>query len=189
MLEEYLRNDGQAVRYVREPGGAPLAERIRSLLLSHDVEISPFAELLLFSAARAQLVRETIQPALEGGSVVICDRFYDSTSAYQGAGRKVAEMAWLEDFHKLVTDGLVPGRTYLIDVPLDVAAGRRTGRDGDKADRMESGGGDFYERIRAAYLNLAEREPGRVLVLDGTRPADVLHTQIVEDFVGLPNER
>ena len=103
MLEEHLRSEGRNVRLVREPGGPPLAECIRSLLLSHDVEISPFAELLLFSAARAQLVRETIRPALNAGSVVICDRFYESTTAYQGAGRGLADPAWLDEFHKHVT--------------------------------------------------------------------------------------
>ena len=189
MLEEHLRSEGRNVRLVREPGGPPLAECIRSLLLSHDVEISPFAELLLFSAARAQLVRETIRPALNAGSVVICDRFYDSTTAYQGAGRGLADPAWLDEFHKHVTDGLTPDRTYLIDVSVAVASGRRSGRDEDEADRMESGGENFFERVRAAYLHLAEREPARVLVLDGTLPVDVLHTMIVEDFVRLPNTK
>lgn len=182
MLEEHLRNKGHDVLLVREPGGPPLAERIRTLLLSHEVEIAPFTELLLFSAARAQLVRETIQPALESGSVVICDRFYDSTTAYQGAGRGVAGPEWLEDFHRHVTGGLVPARTYLIDISLDVAAGRRTGRDGDDADRMESGGEDFFENVRTAYLDLAKREPERILVLDGALPADDLHGRILDDL-------
>ena len=182
MLEEHLRSEGRSVRLFREPGGPPLAERIRPLLLSHDVEISPFAELLLFSAARAQLVREVIQPALKADTVVICDRFYDSTTAYQGAGRGLADPAWLDDFHQHVTDGLTPDRTYLIDVSVAVASRRRSGRNEDQADRMESGGNDFFERVRAAYLHLAEREPARVLVLDGTLPVDVLHDTVVDDI-------
>ena len=187
MLEEHLRSEGRSVRLVREPGGPPLAERIRSLLLSHEMEISPFAELLLFSAARAQLVRETIQPALKAGSVVICDRFYDSTTAYQGAGRGLADPAWLDEFHQHVTDGLTPDRTYLIDVSVTAGSRRRSGR--NEADRMESGGDDFFERVRAAYLHLAEREPTRVLVLDGTLPVKELHQKIVSDInARLPNE-
>jgi len=182
MLEEYLHGKGRSVHLVREPGGPPLAEHIRTLLLSHDVEISPFAELLLFSAARAQLVRETIQPALKAGTMVICDRFYDSTTAYQGAGRGLAAPAWLDEFHQHVTDGLTPNRTYLIDISVEVASERRSARGKGEADRMESGGDDFFERVRAAYLHLAEREPARVLLLDGTLPVDVLHDMIVEDL-------
>ncbi len=187
MLKEHLRNSGHDVLLVREPGGAPLAERIRSILLSHEVEISPVAELLLFSAARAQLVRETIQPALESGTVVICDRFYDSTTAYQGAGRNFANSAWLDDFHRRVTDELEPDRTYLIDVPVSVASSRRTGRD-DDADRMESGGNEFFKRVRAAYLDLADREPKRILVLDGTLSEEVLRAMIIADFDHQMNE-
>lgn len=189
MLEEYLGATGSDVLLVREPGGPPLSERIRSLLLSPDAEIAPFAELLLFSAARAQLVRETIQPALENGTVVLCDRFYDSTTAYQGAGRGLADPAWLRDFHRLVTDGLDPDRTYLIDLPVACAVKRRSGREEGEDDRMESGGTEFFERVRAAYLEIATREPERVVVLDGTLPADSLHAMIVSDLRKLSEEK
>ncbi len=184
-MEEHLRDRGADVLLVREPGGPPLAEHIRTLLLSHDVAISPFAELLLFSAARAQLVRETIRPALAADTVVICDRFYDSTTAYQGAGRCVATPTWLDDFHLHVTDGLIPSRTYLIDISLEIASQRRSRRETVEADRMESGGDAFFERVRAAYLALAEREPERVLVLDGDQAADFLHAMVVKDFESL----
>ncbi len=187
MLEEHLRAMGKDVLLVREPGGPPLSERIRALLLSHDIEIAPFAELLLFSAARAQLVRETIQPALRAGTVVICDRFYDSSTAYQGAGRGVADPDWMRAFHLYVTDGLVPDRTYLIDIPVALAVQRRSGRDEVGEDRMEAGGLDFFERVRAAFLELASQERNRFCVLDAKQPIGVLHAQIVEDLTRTTN--
>ncbi len=169
---------------VREPGGTDLSERIRGLLLDPSAHVDPRAELLLFAAARAQLVHEVVRPALGVGRLVIADRFYDSTTAYQGAGRETAEASWLRSFHDFVTGGLRPRRTYLVDVPLDVAAARRTG----EHDRMEDAGRAFFERVRAAYLRLADAEPERVLRLDGTRSPDVLHGQIVTDLERLRAE-
>lgn len=180
LLKRYLQRAERAVLLVREPGGTPLAERVRALLLSDEVAIAPFAELLLFSAARAQLVDEAVRPALAAGTVVLADRFFDSTTAYQGGGRGLADPAWLTDFHRQVTGGLVPDRTFLFDLPPEVAARRRTGRDGGP-DRMEAGGEAFFDRVRAAYLALAEREPRRIRVLDGTLPPDWLHEQVVRD--------
>lgn len=180
LLEAHLRQAGRAVLLVREPGGTPLAERVRALLLGHDVPVSPFAELLLFSAARAQLVEEAVRPALTAGTIVLADRFFDSTTAYQGGGRGLADIAWLNDFHHRVTGGLAPERTFLLDVPPEVAARRRIGRT-DTPDRMESGGEAFFARVRAAYLDVARREAGRVRILDGTLPPDGLHEQIVRD--------
>jgi dTMP kinase len=179
-LEAHLRRADRAALLVREPGGTPLAERVRALVLAHEVAVSPFAELLLFSAARAQLVEEALRPALAAGTVVLADRFFDSTTAYQGGGRGLADVAWLADFHRRVTGGLVPDRTFLLDVPPEVAARRRAGRD-DGPDRIEAGGEAFFARVRGAYLALAEREPARVRVLDGTLPPDWLHEQIVRD--------
>ena len=181
-----LRARGRRVRRVREPGGADLPERVRALLLDPALHIADRAELLLFSAARAQLVDETIRPALGAGETVIADRFYDSTTAYQGGGRGLADPAWLADFHAFVTGGLVPDRTYLIDVPLAVAARRRAGA---RADRMEASGEAFYTRVRMAYLALAAREPERVVILDGTRDPDALHAHILTDLDGLRNDR
>jgi dTMP kinase len=181
LLDEHLRRSGHSTLLVREPGGVPLAEHVRALLLGGE-PVDAFAELLLFSAARAQLVAEKIRPALAAGTVVLCDRFFDSTTAYQGGGRGLAEARWLDDFHRRVTDGLIPDRTYLLDVPLEIAARRRTGRDqATEPDRMEAGGDEFFARVRAAYLALAEREPARIRVLDGTLPGEWLHEQIVRD--------
>lgn len=177
MLAEALRQHGREVVLIREPGGTDLGERIRSLLLDPEMEIDPRAELLLFSAARAQLVAHVIEPALARGAIVIADRFFDSSTAYQGAGRGVASTAWLDAFHSFVTAGRSPDRTYLIDVDLETANERRGNR---RADRMESGGGAFFQRVREAYLQLGESK--RILVLDGTLPPDGLHRSVLADF-------
>lgn len=187
LLDEYLRENGYETLLVREPGGTELSERIRSLLLEPDVNVHPTAELLLFSAARAQLVAERIRPALEAGRIVICDRFYDSSTAYQGAGRGVADPAWLQSFHHRVTEGLVPDRTYLVDLDPETARARRD--DGaTERDRMEGEDRDFYHRVAAAYDALAEEHPDRIHRLDGHRSIDALHTAIRSDVETLLNE-
>jgi dTMP kinase len=183
-LDEHLRAQGHETLLVREPGGTELSEKIRALLLEPEVNVHPMAELLLFSAARTQLVAERIRPALEAGRIVICDRFYDSTTAYQGAGRGVADPAWLQSFHHRVTEGLVPNRTYLVELDPDTARARRTA-DGDGDDRMEAETQDFYHRVAAAYDTLADEHPDRFLRLDGHRSIDALHTDIRADVEAL----
>ncbi len=179
LLVERLRREGYTSVLVREPGGTPLSERIRALLLDPALTIVPFAELLLFSAARAQLVAEVIRPALQAGEMVVCDRFYDSTTAYQGGGRQVADIEWLQAFHLRVTGGLVPRRTYLLEVPVEVALERKAG---EVPDRMEASGREFYERVAATYRLLAEREPRRFVRIDGTQPVERIHERIWEDM-------
>ena len=187
LLAGWLRTHGRPVRVVREPGGTVLSEQIRTLLLDPALAIEPTAELLLFSAARAQLVATEMRPALAAGEVVIADRFFDSTTAYQGGGRGVADVDWLRAFHPFVTGGLQPRRTYLLDVPAAVAAARRTARLGgeDQEDRMEASGEAFFERVREAYLALAAAEPDRFCVLDGTLPPETLHDRIADDITRL----
>ena len=177
-LAEALRLRGCEVIEVREPGGTDLGERIRALLLDPNAHITPRAELLLFSAARAQLVDDVVEPALNRGAVVIADRFYDSSTAYQGAGRCLADAGWLSSFHAFVTAGRQPDRTYLIDLDPEQAAERRNDR---TADRMERGGDAFYTRVREAYLNLATDHPARLLLLDGQQPVDALYAAIISD--------
>lgn len=177
-LAERLVASGCRVVEVREPGGTPLAEGVRGLLLDPSLRIDPFAEMLLFSAARAQLVAEVVRPALAEGAWVLSDRFFDSTIAYQGAGRALSDAAWLRDFQHRVTGGLVPDRTFLLRVPPEVAASRRAAQ----ADRMEAAGEAFYARVAAAYDALARAEPQRVRVLDGCLPPDVLHAQVWDDL-------
>jgi dTMP kinase len=186
LLRKHLRAEGYDPLLVREPGGPELSERVRELLLDTSLDVDPFAELLLFSAARAQLVAEQVRPALDAGRIVICDRFYDSTTAYQGAGRGVAEVDWLRAFHRRVTGGLTPDRTYLVEVPLDLARERRSG---EVPDRMEAGDGAFYERVAAAYAALAEDESARFRRLDGSAPIDALHAQVRDDVHDLLGAR
>jgi len=177
---------------VREPGGTNLSERIRTLLLDSDLDIEPMAELLLFSAARAQLSLREIQPALDQGRIVLCDRFFDSSTAYQGAGRDVSstytDMEWLRDLHRRVTGGLTPDRTYLVEVDAETALRRRS-QNGASLDRMETAPGDFYARVAAAYRTLAEREPERFLCLDGTASIDAIQSQIRQDVDALLRAR
>ena len=188
LLNEHLQAEGYETLLVREPGGTELSERVRSVLLDPSLNVQPFAELLLFSAARAQLVTERIRPALDAGRIVICDRFYDSTTAYQGAGRGVAEPDWLRAFHRRVTDALVPDRTYLVEVDAETARERRA-QEADEGDRMEAAGADFYERVIAAYAELAEDESDRFCRLDGRRSIEDLHGSIRSDVAEILGEQ
>ena len=179
-LDEYLQEHGHETLLVREPGGTELSEQVRSILLEPDLNVHPMAELLLFSAARTQLVTERIRPALEAGRIVICDRFYDSTTAYQGAGRNVADPEWLQSFHHRVTDGLVPDRTYLVETDPETARARRA-EDDAAGDRMEAEDAAFYHRVAAAYDALADEHSARIRRLDGHRSIDALHAEIRRD--------
>ena len=177
LLARALRSRGQDVVAVREPGGTQLGEEVRRLLLDPQMEIDPRAELLLFSAARAQLVSEVLKPALQRGATVIADRFFDSSTAYQGGGRQIASREWLEGFHRFVTNGMVPDRTYLIDVDLSIAQERRGQR---TDDRIEAGGAGFFSRVREAYLHLGQED--RVVVLDGSETEDQIHRRVLSDL-------
>ncbi|WP_024891103.1 dTMP kinase [Luteimonas huabeiensis] len=171
-LRAALGAGGDEVMCTREPGGTPLAERIRELLLDPgQAPTAPQAELLLVFAARAQHVREVIAPALARGAWVLCDRFTDSSYAYQGAGRGLdpALIAGLErDFV-----GLRPGLTLLLDVDVARGRARASGRDG-APDRIERERDEFFERVRAAYLARARAEPARVRVIDAAPAAEVV---------------
>ncbi len=179
ILAKWLESEGYEVCVLREPGGTRLSEKIRELLLDRSSQIAPFPELLLFSSARAQLVSEHIKPLLEAGTIVICDRFFDSTTAYQGAGRGFVDVQWLDEFHRMVTGGLSPRRTFLIEITAEEARTRRAGRSED--DRMEASGEEFHRRVAQGYASLARREPDRVRVLDGTGSIGELAEIIRED--------
>lgn len=165
-LENHLKAQGCEVVSTREPGGTSVAESIRSILLDPGNEtLSPVTELLLYEAARAQHVRERILPALEAGKTVLSDRFFDSTTAYQGAGRGLGAEDVVR-LHAIATGGLTPDLTIVIDVPAALGLARATQGGSDRIEREKI---DFHERVRAEFLRLARAEPERIRVVDGTR--------------------
>lgn len=176
MLSIWLREQGFDVVTTREPGATKVGMRLRALLLdTAHAGMSPRAEALMYAADRAEHVAAEIGPALERGAVVITDRYTDSSLAYQGAGRGLhsEEIAWLSHW---ATDGLTPDLTILLDLPPQAGLGRRA----SSADRLEAEPSEFHERVRAGFLELARRDPGRYLVLDATRPAAELTAAIQE---------
>ena len=182
-LEQRLREAGLDVLRTREPGGTSFGEDVRAVVLdpAHP-DVSPWAELFLMLAARAQLVHESIRPALEAGKVVLCDRFADASVAYQGVGRDLGFEA-VRALNRTATGGCMPDLTLFLD--LDPRAGRS--RQSGEADRMEREEFAFHDRVRAGYRQVARAEPDRVKVLDASRSAaEVLDSawQLVADVTG-----
>ena len=174
---ERLVSLGRRVKFVREPGGTELSERIRSVLLEKNhLSIDPVSELLLFSAARAQLVREVILPSLRDGMIVVCDRFYDSTTAYQGYGRDLP-LDDVRTINRFTTAGTTPGLTLFVDVTPEQIR-RRKLRDGQAPDRMERSGDAFYEKVAEGYRQIAREEPGRVVVIAGDGTVEETHEAV-----------
>jgi dTMP kinase len=162
---------------VRDPGGTPLSDRIRALLLDPENPVSPAAELCLYAAARAQLVVEVIRPALDAGKTVISDRFTWSTHAYQGAGRGHAVGA-INLLEEVSCGGIVPAHVFVLDLDPAARDGRIGARAGAARDRLEREGDDFFARVRKGFLDLAASRPEQGTVLDATRPAEELHAEI-----------
>ena len=180
VLAEWLDEVGIPHRVTREPGGTPLAEAIRSLLLDvHEEPLAPVTELLLIFAARSQHITEVIEPALDRGEWVICDRFTDATYAYQGGGRSLPRQ-WVAQLEALVQGELRPDLTLLLDAPATLGL-ERAGRRGD-LDRFEQEELAFFERVRQCYLDRAALEPARFRIIDTDRPlpaiADELRDQL-----------
>ncbi|RMH72260.1 MAG: dTMP kinase [Gemmatimonadetes bacterium] len=177
LLAERLQAQNYTCVVTREPGGTALAEKIRDLLLDPEhTTMSPRAELLLYAASRNQHLHEKIIPALERGDIVICDRFYDSTTAYQGAGR-VLEPALIQTVTDVAVGSHRPDLTFFIDVPVAVGLDRIRQRHG-QLDRLESETLDFHERVREGYLAIAQNEPERVVLIDGMQPIPAVQQQI-----------
>jgi dTMP kinase len=165
MASDWLSARGVTNRVTREPGGTPLAERVRKIVLERGSEsVSPQAETLLMFAARSIHVENVIRPSLARGEWVICDRFTDATRAYQGYGRGM-DAAWIEQLAVAVQGDLQPDCTLLLDLPVEVGLSRARGRSGNAADRFEAETLEFFERVRRGYLEIAAREPQRVRVI------------------------
>lgn len=173
LLRARLEAEGEDVLLTREPGGTELGERIRDLVL-HGGHVAPWAEALLYAASRAQHVEEVIGPALERGASVLCDRYVDSSVAYQGVGRGLGLDRVLE-LNLDAVGGLLPDRTFLLELdPTQVTARLAE----QQPDRLERESGGFYARVADGYRQLASRFPGRIVVLDGTRQADELAEEV-----------
>jgi dTMP kinase len=172
LLAEQLRAEGRDVVDTREPGGTPLGEGVRELVLSGE-RVAPWAETALFAAARAQLVEEVIRPALARGADVVCDRYIDSSLAYQGLARGLGVERVLE-LNLLATGGLLPDRTFLLLVSLEQAAGRQD----EEPDRIEREGGDFASEVDRAYRELVRTFPRRVIAVDGDRVPEEVAEEI-----------
>ena len=156
---------------VREPGNTPLGERIRSLLKqASEITISPLAELMLFNASRSQLVTEVILPGLEQGKTIICDRFADSTIAYQSYGRGL-NLNTVKEINKIASQGITPDLTFLLDVPPEVGLARKGPGVNDRYEKEEV---DFHRKVREGFLALAAEEPHRWVVIDSTQPKPVI---------------
>ncbi|WP_333676924.1 dTMP kinase [Dyella sp.] len=176
-LRDYLQQHGVQLLQVREPGGTPLGEAIRSLVLDPaHASLSAESELLLMFASRAQLVRERIQPALEAGQWVLCDRYVDASYAYQGGGRG-QPVERIADLERWACDGVKPDLTLLLDLPVSTGRARAAGR--GAADRIETEADAFFERVRQAYRDRAHAEPQRFRVIDASlSPDQVLQAAI-----------
>jgi dTMP kinase len=183
---EWLGRHAVHATLTREPGGTPLAERVRQIVLERGQEqLSAATETLLMFAARGIHLENLIRPALERGECIVCDRFTDATRAYQGAGRGV-DRAWIESLAGQVQRGLQPDCTLLLDLPVPLGLERARSRQAGAADRFEAEAQAFFERVRAEYLELARREPGRIRVIDASGPLEAVQRQVAAVLERLP---
>jgi len=180
-LARHLRTAGHAVVETREPGGTRAGAAVRELLLGGEgIPLAPLTELLLYCADRAQHVAELIRPAVAAGRIVLCDRFSDSTIAYQGYGRGL-DLPALRAMDARARDGLMPDLTFLLDCPVDVGLARARQRS-VAGDRFEHEAVEFHERVRAGFLALAAAEPTRFRVLDATAPVGDVRRRVVAEM-------
>jgi len=181
LLKSYLLKNKKKVQVIREPGGTEISEKIRTMLLDkQNSKMLMETEFLLFSASRAQLVREKIRPYLDDGFYVISDRFHDSSTAYQGYGRGISIEVILS-IHKLVIGNTIPDITFFIDIPVEIAEQRRREKLNEHLDRIENSNKDFYSRVRNGYLELTENE-NRFRILNGIDSIENIHEHIINEI-------
>jgi dTMP kinase len=178
LLRAHLESRNVRVLTTREPGGTPLAEAIRNYLLTSREPLAARSELLLFGAARAQHVDETIRPALARGEIVLCDRFVDSTTAYQGAGLGL-DATFIAQLNAFATNGLLPHVTFLLDVDPLAGLKRRAEQRGESQDRIEERGLEFQRCVRDGFLAAAKENAERIVILDASAPAKIVHNRVV----------
>ena len=178
LLVEYLQSQNKKVVALREPGGTDFSESIREILLRSKAKISSVSELLLFNSARAHLVESIIKPAISRGEIVVCDRFFDSTTAYQGYGRKIP-LDKINFCNQLAVQGLVPDITFYLDVSLEIAQHRS---DKSDLDRMERSGDEFYLNVIAGYREIAALEPNRIKLIDAAGTIEHTYNLILESL-------
>jgi dTMP kinase len=176
LLREYLEKKGYSVFLTREPGGPKISEEIRDILLStKNEEMLPETEVLLYMASRSQHTGEWIIPALEKGKMVISDRYYDSTLAYQGAARKI-DIKLIDTITKFATFEIEPDITFLVDLPAEIGLSRISKKD---ADRLEMESIEFHKKVRVGFIEIAKREKKRYIIVDGTKSVEKIHKEII----------
>ena len=176
LLCKYLQEKGYQVIRTREPGGTALGEALRKVLLQKDLHVLPLSELLIFMAVRSQHMEEVITPALARGAVVVCDRFVDATYAYQGYGRGV-DLGIIATLNRLVTKGVTPNLTILLDCEVDVGLKRKLVHN-PRLDRFEQEEAAFHEQVKRGYLKLVEEDEKRFYVINGKRDIEATHIAI-----------
>lgn len=176
-IEKYFTGKGLKVLHTREPGGTPISEKLRDILLdNNNTEMSPVTEMMIYAAARAQHVREKVMPALERGEIVICDRFVDSSVAYQAYGRCLGDM--VADVNRYATGGLIPDMTFWMDI--DPQAGKARAAKAGELDRLELEQMDFHYRVYEGYRKIAENDPDRVRRIDASENVEKIRDHIYE---------
>tara|TARA_R110000868_G_scaffold396971_1_gene669414 strand:+ start:928 stop:1533 length:606 start_codon:yes stop_codon:yes gene_type:complete len=178
LLKEKLISSGKKVKVYREPGGTEVSEQIRSLLLNPEIEIDSITELLLFSSARSRLISEKVLPALERGEIVILDRFYDSTTAYQGYGRESLPLDQIQHINEVASHHKSPDLTFYLRLSLDESNSRRSHL---SKDRMERAGEEFFKKVISGFDELARNE-ARFVVIDASKSIDEIHARILKSI-------
>ena len=173
LLKEELEKKGYTVLLTREPGAKGLGEKFREILLNYDGEVSSNCESFLFLADRAQHIDTIIKPAINNGTIVLCDRHTDSTVEYQGYGREL-DLEQIYQLNKIATNGIVPDITFILDIDIETSLQRI----GKGRDRMENAGSEFFERVRNGYIEISKQEPERVKLLNGKSPIEEIQNTI-----------